>query len=117
MLAITNILGSQATRDADGVLYTRAGLEIGVAATKTFVAQVAAMYLIGLKLAELRGTMEPAELEGLIGELKAIPHRIDTLLALMRRSRCGRSPARTPSVTSSSTSAGTSACRCASRAR
>ena len=54
VLAITNILGSQATRDADGVLYTRAGLEIGVAATKTFVAQVAAMYLIGLKLAELR---------------------------------------------------------------
>src|SRR3712207_1727283 len=41
VLAVTNILGSQATRDADGVLYTRAGLEIGVAATKTFVAQVA----------------------------------------------------------------------------
>src|SRR5665811_2073831 len=47
VLAITNIMGSQATRDADAVLYTRAGLEVGVAATKTFVAQVAAMYLIG----------------------------------------------------------------------
>ena len=80
VLAITNILGSQATRDADGVLYTRAGLEIGVAATKTFVAQVATMYLLGLKLAELRHTMEPAELEGLIAELKAIPHRVDKLV-------------------------------------
>ena len=80
VLAVTNILGSQATRDSDGVLYTRAGLEIGVAATKTFVAQVAAMYLIGLKLAELRHTMEPAELHGLIGDLKAIPHRIEMLV-------------------------------------
>jgi glucosamine--fructose-6-phosphate aminotransferase (isomerizing) len=80
VLAVTNILGSQATRDADGVLYTRAGLEIGVAATKTFVAQVATMYLLGLKLAELRHTMEAAELEGLIGELKAIPHLVDKLV-------------------------------------
>ena len=62
VLAITNIMGSQATRDADGVLYTRAGLEIGVAATKTFVAQVAAMYLLALKLAEVRGTLGRDEL-------------------------------------------------------
>src|SRR5262249_797307 len=48
VLAVTNTRGSQATRDADGVLYTRAGLEIGVAATKTFVCQVAVMYLLGL---------------------------------------------------------------------
>ena len=80
VLAITNILGSQMTRDADGVLYTRAGLEIGVAATKTFVAQVAAIYLLGLKLAELRHALEPAELEGLVTELKSIPHRIEQLL-------------------------------------
>ena len=57
VLAITNVMGSQATRDADGVLFTRAGLEIGVAATKTFVSQVAAMYLLALRLAELRGTL------------------------------------------------------------
>src|SRR5690242_10151339 len=56
VLAITNVMGSQATRDADGVLFTRAGLEVSVAATKTFVAQVAAMYLLALRLAELRGT-------------------------------------------------------------
>jgi glucosamine--fructose-6-phosphate aminotransferase (isomerizing) len=80
VLAITNILGSQMTRDADGVLYTRAGLEIGVAATKTFVAQVAAIYLLGLKLAELRHGLEPAELEGLVNELKSIPHLIELLL-------------------------------------
>jgi glucosamine--fructose-6-phosphate aminotransferase (isomerizing) len=80
VLAISNILGSQATRDADGVLYTRAGLEMGVAATKTFVAQVAAMYLLGLKLAELRGTFGTKELRRLIAELKAIPHKIETLL-------------------------------------
>ena len=59
VLALTNIMGSQATRDADGVLYTRAGLEIGVAATKTFVSQVAACYLLALRLAELRGTLAP----------------------------------------------------------
>jgi glutamine---fructose-6-phosphate transaminase (isomerizing) len=81
VLAVTNILGSQATRDADGVLYTRAGLEIGVAATKTFVAQVAAMYLLGLKLAEVRGTFGTPELRRLIKEMKAIPHKIETLLA------------------------------------
>jgi glucosamine--fructose-6-phosphate aminotransferase (isomerizing) len=80
VLAVTNILGSQATRDADGVLYTRAGLEIGVAATKTFVAQVAAMYLLALKLAELRHALAPSEIEGLINDLKAVPHRIDMLI-------------------------------------
>ena len=57
VLAVTNIMGSQATRDADTVLFTRAGLEIGVAATKTFTAQVAAMYLLGLWLAQVRGTL------------------------------------------------------------
>ncbi|MBV9415056.1 MAG: isomerizing glutamine--fructose-6-phosphate transaminase, partial [Solirubrobacterales bacterium] len=76
VLAITNIMGSQATRDADGVLYTRAGLEIGVAATKTFVSQVVAMYLVALRLAELRGTMEPDVLKATISEVKRLPHRI-----------------------------------------
>jgi glutamine---fructose-6-phosphate transaminase (isomerizing) len=76
VLAITNIMGSQATRDADGVLYTRAGLEIGVAATKTFVSQVVAMYLLALRLAELRGTLEPDVLKATISEVKRLPHRI-----------------------------------------
>jgi glucosamine--fructose-6-phosphate aminotransferase (isomerizing) len=81
VLAITNILGSQATRDADGVLYTRAGLEIGVAATKTFLAEVAAMYLIALKLGELRHALDRVELKRLIAELKAMPRKIELLLS------------------------------------
>jgi glucosamine--fructose-6-phosphate aminotransferase (isomerizing) len=77
VLAITNIMGSQATRDADGVLFTRAGIEIGVAATKTFVAQVAAMYLLGLKLAQLRGTLPEEKIASLADELRRLPHLID----------------------------------------
>jgi glucosamine--fructose-6-phosphate aminotransferase (isomerizing) len=76
VLAICNVMGSQATRDADAVLFTRSGIEISVAATKTFVSQVAAMYLLGLRLAELRGTMEPERLAELVAELKALPHKI-----------------------------------------
>ncbi|MBV8431928.1 MAG: glutamine--fructose-6-phosphate transaminase (isomerizing), partial [Solirubrobacterales bacterium] len=64
VLAITNLMDSQDTRKADGVLYTRAGLEIGVAATKTFVSQVVAMYLLALRLAELRGALDPVTLAG-----------------------------------------------------
>jgi glucosamine--fructose-6-phosphate aminotransferase (isomerizing) len=81
VLAITNIMGSQATRDADGVLYTRAGLEVSVAATKTFVCQVAVMYLLGLRLAELRGTLDRARIAELVGDLKRIPRCIAELLA------------------------------------
>jgi glutamine---fructose-6-phosphate transaminase (isomerizing) len=80
VLAVTNIRGSQATRDSDGVLFTRAGLEIGVAATKTFVAQVAAMYMFALKLAELRGTLEPEVHGALSKELRAMPQAIAALL-------------------------------------
>jgi glucosamine--fructose-6-phosphate aminotransferase (isomerizing) len=76
VLAITNLMGSQATRDADGVLFTRAGLEVSVAATKTFVAQVAAMYLLALRMAELRGTLAASRLAELVTELKRIPHAI-----------------------------------------
>jgi glutamine---fructose-6-phosphate transaminase (isomerizing) len=81
VLAITNVMGSQATRDADAVLYTRSGMEIGVAATKTFVAQIAATYLIGLRLAELRGTLAPERLAELIAELKSLPSKVDATLA------------------------------------
>jgi len=81
VLAVTNIMGSQATRDADAVLYTRAGLEIGVAATKTFVSQVAAMYLLGLRLAELRGTMPRERIAELVAEIKSLPSKIDETIA------------------------------------
>jgi glucosamine--fructose-6-phosphate aminotransferase (isomerizing) len=80
VIAITNVMGSQATRDAAGVLYTRAGLEIGVAATKTFVCQVAVIYLLALRLAELRGTLDVEQRTRLVAELKRVPHEIDALL-------------------------------------
>jgi glucosamine--fructose-6-phosphate aminotransferase (isomerizing) len=80
VVGVTNVMGSQATRDADGVLFTRAGLEIGVAATKTFVSQVAVMYLLGLKLAQVRGTMSPERAAELAQEVKRLPHLISELL-------------------------------------
>jgi glutamine---fructose-6-phosphate transaminase (isomerizing) len=81
VLAITNIMGSQATRDADAVLYTRSGMEISVAATKTFVAQIAVMYLIGLRLAELRGTLPAERLAELVSEMKSLPSKIEATIA------------------------------------
>src|SRR4051812_6455369 len=81
VLAVTNIMGSQATRDAHASVYTRAGLEIGVAATKTFVAQVAVMYLLALRLAELKGTLPTERRTELVSKLKRIPHDIGEMLA------------------------------------
>ncbi len=80
VLAVTNVMGSQATRDSDAVLFTRAGLEVGVAATKTFLCQVAVMYLLGLRLAELRGQLPPARIAELVTEIKRLPHCIDEIL-------------------------------------
>jgi glucosamine--fructose-6-phosphate aminotransferase (isomerizing) len=80
VLTICNVMGSQMTRDADGVLYTRAGIEIGVAATKTFVTQAVAFYLLALRLAELRGTLEREALTELIREVKHLPHQISATL-------------------------------------
>ena len=73
VLAITNIMGSQATRDADGIIYTRAGLEIGVAATKSHIAQIAAIHLLALYLAQVRGTLSAAKIDAIATELKDIP--------------------------------------------
>jgi glucosamine--fructose-6-phosphate aminotransferase (isomerizing) len=80
VLAVTNIMGSQATRDSDGVLFTRAGLEIGVAATKTFVAQVAVMYLLALKVAQERQSLPAEEVSELVAEVRALPHKLAELL-------------------------------------
>ncbi len=77
VIALTNVMGGQATRDANSVLFTRAGLEIGVAATKTFTSQVAAMYLLGLWLAQAREQLSAARIAELIAELKALPHHIE----------------------------------------
>jgi glutamine---fructose-6-phosphate transaminase (isomerizing) len=80
VLAVTNVMGSQATRDSDGVIFTRAGLEIGVAATKTFVAQVAVMQLFALKLAGLHRTLEPEVMRTLVSDLRRMPHLIGEMV-------------------------------------
>ena len=79
-LAITNLMGSQITREAGAVIYTRCGLEVGVAASKTFTAQVALLALIGLKLAQVRGTMKPEELEFILDQLYELPQKIEQFL-------------------------------------
>jgi glucosamine--fructose-6-phosphate aminotransferase (isomerizing) len=79
-LAITNMMGAQIAREVDSVLYTRAGLEIGVAATKTFTAQVALLALLALKLAQERDTLPQAELDELTSELAALPEKMQGFL-------------------------------------
>jgi glucosamine--fructose-6-phosphate aminotransferase (isomerizing) len=80
VLAITNVMGSQVTRISDAVLYTRAGLEVSVAATKTFTCQVAVLYLLALRLAELRGTLPKPDLIRLVEQVKHLPHHITQML-------------------------------------
>ncbi len=80
VLAITNIVGSQATREADGVLFTRAGLEIGVAATKTFEAQVLAVILLALYLAEVRGHLADEYVKQLTEEIRRVPTMLNGYL-------------------------------------
>jgi glucosamine--fructose-6-phosphate aminotransferase (isomerizing) len=79
-LAITNLMGSQITREAESVLYTRCGLEIGVAASKTFTAQVALLALIGLKLAQVRKTLPPEEVKTILDQLYELPKKIKQFL-------------------------------------
>src|SRR6201991_2446298 len=80
VLAICNTNGSQIPRECDAVLYTRAGPEIGVASTKTFLAQIAANYLVGLALAQARGTKYPDEVAREYQELEAMPELVARVL-------------------------------------
>lgn len=80
VLAVCNTNGAQIPREADAVLYTRAGPEIGVASTKAFLAQVAANYLVGLALAQARGTKYPDEVAREYADLAAMPHLIARVL-------------------------------------
>jgi glucosamine--fructose-6-phosphate aminotransferase (isomerizing) len=79
-VAITNMMGSQVTREVDSVLYTRAGLEMGVAASKTFTAQVALLYLVALKLAEIRETLPQGEIEFILDFVYKLPRKIQAFL-------------------------------------
>ena len=82
VIAITNTVGSSIAREADGILYTHAGPERGVAATKTFVTQMAALYLVALYLAQIRGTLYPADTQAWIAQLRALPEQVERALAL-----------------------------------
>jgi glucosamine--fructose-6-phosphate aminotransferase (isomerizing) len=72
-IAISNIVGSSLARESDGVLYTRGGLEIGVAATKTFTTQIAAVTLLALKIALARGAVDAHFAADIIGGLLSVP--------------------------------------------
>ena len=80
VLTITNVVGSMTTRLADGVLYTRAGPEIGVASTKAFVTQMVALYLLALQLGRSHQTMTPDEIGRALSELTALPPKIEKVL-------------------------------------
>ncbi|MHA1710840.1 MAG: SIS domain-containing protein, partial [Candidatus Freyarchaeota archaeon] len=76
VIAVTNVVGSSITRIADSVIYTRAGPEIGVAATKTFLTQLAVLALLAIKLGEVRGLLDGREAESLRESLHATPKRV-----------------------------------------
>ncbi len=80
VLAICNTNGAQIPREADAVLYTRAGPEIAVASTKAFLAQVTANYLVGLALAQARGTKYPDEVASEYADLEAMPALVSKVL-------------------------------------
>jgi glucosamine--fructose-6-phosphate aminotransferase (isomerizing) len=83
VLAICNTNGAQIPRESDAVLYTHAGPEIGVAATKTFTAQVAAVLIVGLGLAQARGTKYGDEIAAEFAHLEAMPALIEQTLAVV----------------------------------
>jgi glucosamine--fructose-6-phosphate aminotransferase (isomerizing) len=80
-LAITNLMGTQITREADAVLFTRCGLEIGVAASKTFTAQVALLSLLALRLAEVRKTLPQQQIDYILDRLHELPDKMAAFLA------------------------------------
>ena len=78
-IAICNVVGSMVTREADGVLYTHAGPEIGVAATKSFTTQLTCLYLLALYLAEARQTLTQEQVQNYIEDLTKIPQKIESI--------------------------------------
>jgi glucosamine--fructose-6-phosphate aminotransferase (isomerizing) len=82
VLAVTNTVGSSLAREADAVMYTHAGPEIGVAATKTFATQMAALHLVALYLAQVRGPMFPVEIAEIVGRMRELPRQVARTLEL-----------------------------------
>jgi glutamine---fructose-6-phosphate transaminase (isomerizing) len=87
VLAVTNTVGSSLAREAHGVLYTHAGPEIGVAATKTFATQMVALYLTALYLAQVRVAMFPEEIAEVVEHMHALPAQVQATLSLDRQVR------------------------------
>ena len=81
VLGVVNVIGSQASRLADGVIYTHAGPEIGVASTKAFTCQLAALNLLALRIAQARGTITTEQLSTAIQQLLELPHRMGDVLS------------------------------------
>jgi glucosamine--fructose-6-phosphate aminotransferase (isomerizing) len=81
VIGVSNVVESALAREADAVLYTRAGPEIGVAATKTFTTQLVAMQLLGLYLAQVRGTLDPGAIEIQVKEMMRLPEQVEKVLA------------------------------------
>ena len=79
-LAICNVLGSTATREADGVIYTRAGPEIGVASSKAFTAQLTALCLLAIYFGRVRGTLGKEKARNILMHLLRIPHQVEEVL-------------------------------------
>jgi glutamine---fructose-6-phosphate transaminase (isomerizing) len=79
-VAITNMMGSQITREVDSTLFTRCGLEVGVAASKTFTAQITLLFLIALKIAQVRETLPADEIEFILDEVYDLPTKMQHFL-------------------------------------
>ncbi len=79
-LAICNVLGSTLSRECDGVIYTHAGPEIGVASTKAFTTQISVFFMLMLHLGRIIGILDNDDVRGHVGELKKLPHKIETIL-------------------------------------
>ena len=81
VIGVSNVVDSALARESDAVLYTRAGLEIGVPATKTFTTQLVAMQLLGLYLAQVRGTLDPGAIEILVKQMLLLPDQVEEVLS------------------------------------
>src|SRR5581483_1814001 len=79
-IAVCNVVGSMATRETDGTVYTHAGPEIGVASTKAFTSQLVALYLLGLRLGQIRGTLTPDASKPHVDALLQLPHLMEMAL-------------------------------------
>jgi glucosamine--fructose-6-phosphate aminotransferase (isomerizing) len=87
VIAITNTVGSSIAREADGIFYTRAGPERSVASTKTFATQMAALHLVALYLAQVRASMFPVEIAGVVDQMESLPGLIERALGLDKQTR------------------------------